>query len=318
MGQRHLSVNFRVAGGKAGKTNSRRSQSPAVKQIAYDSGKEMTSTRTGQVFNFTHKTEVTFSRTFAPKEVPAWKDDLSELWNKVEEREYRARKEPQVGRTGILAFPLEIPPEMRPHLIEEFVLEQLVSLGMIVSVNIHDIKTNPHVHLLMTMRKWDPVIQDFGLKERSWNKRENVIKWRHAWETKCNQYLELYSPKTKVTCKSFQSMGSKQIPTLHTGKCSKKKELYSNINEEIQAINLILLKPKQGFFKVYHIDQEVAPRLQNIKNILQEHEIKEQGKLKKIIARIQKLAGLQEQASLLEINKPAVSEDTDSVMSPSA
>lgn len=310
MGQKHLSINFRALGGRGKRAQSK---SPAVKQIAYDSGTKMTSTRTGQVFDFTRKTEVSFSSTFAPGDVPAWKNDLSELWNKVEEREYRARKEPQVGRTGILGFPLEIPPEMRPALIEEFVTEQFVSLGMIVSVHIHDIPTNPHTHLLMTMRKWEPAIEDFGLKERSWNKRENVIKWRNAWETKCNQYLELYSPKTKITCKSFQSMGSKQIPTLHLGTSVKKKELYTNINEEIHAINLILLKPIQSFFKVHQKDHEIAPRLNNIRNLLKENDVKEQGKLRKIIARIEKMAGI-ENKTISEANSVA----PEKMVSPSA
>lgn len=280
---KHLSINFRAVQSAKGQS--------VIKRIAYDSGKKIASSQTKQEFNYTKKShEVVFSATLGPENSPSFIDDLSQFWNKVEQREFRSRKDCQVARMAIIAFPVEIPAEIRPKLIEEYVQEQFVSLGMIVSIHIHDVKNNPHTHLLMTMRKWDPEKEDFGLKEREWNKKTFVTKWRNAWEEKCNEYLSIYSPKTKVSCRSFKELGLKKIPTLHKGNLSNKKNLHEQLNEIIVKINSILQQARQGtFFQFINLPETLTPLLEQIKMLLNRNDVKEKGKIGEIIVNLEKL-----------------------------
>ena len=50
-----------------------------------------------------------------------------------------------------------------------------------------------------------------------WNNKANCEKWRHAWETVQNKYLEMNDRTERVDLRSYARQGIDQIPTVHMG-----------------------------------------------------------------------------------------------------
>jgi hypothetical protein len=108
---------------------------------------------------------------FAPEDAPAWAKDCEQLWAKAAAAEKRA--DAQEARTLELSFPRAL---VRQDWIElaHRLGRLLIRHGMIVQIDIHcptacDGLSNPHAHLLATMRE----IDDSGfarLKARHWNR----------------------------------------------------------------------------------------------------------------------------------------------------
>ena len=103
------------------------------------------------------------------------------LWNACEAIE--RRKDSCVARELEVALPRELSLDAIIALVTGFVLEQLVSRGVVADVAIHqgparDGGTNPHAHILFTTR---PVLKDgsgFGKKDRGLERRETLAQWR--------------------------------------------------------------------------------------------------------------------------------------------
>ena len=80
--------------------------------------------------------EVQHCAIHAPIGAPSWVHDRAQLWNTVETGENRRNS--QLAREVTLALPVEIPNECRPKLLDGFVREAFVSLGMVADYAIHD------------------------------------------------------------------------------------------------------------------------------------------------------------------------------------
>jgi hypothetical protein len=85
-------------------------------------------------------------------------------------------------------LPRELTPEGMRALVRLFVRDQFVALGMVADVAFHHLTgTNPHAHILLTLRAWTE--QGFGLKRREWNERGLCLQWREAWARYANEAL---------------------------------------------------------------------------------------------------------------------------------
>jgi ATP-dependent exoDNAse (exonuclease V) alpha subunit len=113
-----------------------------------------------------------------------------ELWNAVELGEQR--KDAQLARDFTVALPTELSFEERLQLIQRFVDEEMIALGMIVDLAVHrpdrqSDRRNWHAHLLVTMRELNQ--GGFGKKVREWNQKSLLENWREKWATYTNQAL---------------------------------------------------------------------------------------------------------------------------------
>jgi hypothetical protein len=192
-----------------------RSDGNAVAAAAYRSGTRMTCARTGQVFNYTRKKEVTYRAILAPADSPAWVFERAQLANAIEAIE--TRKNAQLWREVEVALPKELTPEQHIQLLTEYVQEQFIKRGMVACVALHDKKTgNPHLHILLTLRDITPT--GFGAKRRDWNDKALVTQWREAWATACNAALEQAGSTERIDYRSNKDRGIDAPATQHLGR----------------------------------------------------------------------------------------------------
>ncbi len=190
----------------------------AVAAAAYRSGTRMTCQRTGQVFNYTRKKEVTYRAILAPTGSPDWVFERSKLANRIEATETRANS--QLWREVEVAVPVELTPEQHTQLLNDYVQEQFVDMGMVADICLHDKKTdrggNPHAHILLTLRNITP--DGFGAKRRDWNDKALVTQWREAWATACNDALAKAGSIERIDHRSNKDRGIDAPPTNHLGR----------------------------------------------------------------------------------------------------
>ena len=187
----------------------------AVAAAAYRSGTRMTCARTGQVFNYTRKKEVTYRAILAPTDSPAWVFNRAQLANAIEEIETRTNS--QLWREVEIALPLALTPEQHIQLLTEYVQEQFIERGMVACIALHDRKTgNPHAHILLTLR--DITLDGFGAKRRDWNDKALVTQWREAWATACNAALEQAGSTERIDHRSNKDRGIDAPATQHLGR----------------------------------------------------------------------------------------------------
>ena len=183
----------------------------AVAAAAYRSGSRMTCERTGQVFNYTRKKEVTYRAILAPLGSPDWVSDLSKLSNCIEAKEKRLNS--QLWREVEMALPLTLTPEQHIRLLNDYVQEQFIGRGMVASICLHAKKGNAHVHILLTLREITP--DGFGAKRRDWNDQALVTQWREAWSIHCNRLLP---DSEKIDHRSNKDRGIDAPATVHLGR----------------------------------------------------------------------------------------------------
>jgi len=185
----------------------------ATAACAYRAGEKITDDRTGQVFDYTRKKEVVYRQIFAPKNAPAWTADRSRLWNEAEQKE--GRKDAQVAREIEVSLPVELSLHQQTLLLERYVQTQFVKLGMVADVCIHNKPGNPHAHILLSTREISPA--GFGPKNRDWNSKEQLEKWRFEWASHTNRRLMISGFKTSIDSRSLQAQGIDRVPTVHIG-----------------------------------------------------------------------------------------------------
>jgi hypothetical protein len=212
----------------------------ATAAAAYRAGEKIKDNRTGQIFDYTRKKEVSYRRIFTPPNTPKWMKDREQLWNAVEQSE--TRKDAQVAREIEIALPIELPASQHIILLERFIHTQLTSKGMIADVVIHNKEGNPHAHILLTTRDINITQDGFGQKNRAWNSRAQLEEWREQWAKHCNRRLSIASSKSRIDHRTLNEQGIDRIPTVHVGaNChamdkrgitSKRKELNTYIKEK--------------------------------------------------------------------------------------
>lgn len=161
---------------------------------AYRAGDKIKDERTGELHDYTRKQNCAANGILLPEGAPAEFADRETLWNAVEKTEKRS--DAQLCRSFDMALPNEMSEELQEQLIQEFCKEQFADHGIISDWSIHRPKPrkgesrNDHAHVLTTMRDLDE--HGFGKKNRSWNDKDMLSKWREAWANKVNEYIDRY------------------------------------------------------------------------------------------------------------------------------
>lgn len=130
----------------------------AVAAAAYRAAARLTDARTGQVWDYSRKRAVTDSYVMAPAEAPAWVFDREQLWSRVELAE--RRRDAQTARELQVAIPRDLPRSAWGAFIAD-VAEPYLAVGAVADVALHEPRAadrgeQPHVHMLLTVRKLDP------------------------------------------------------------------------------------------------------------------------------------------------------------------
>lgn len=215
MGYYHLSVS--IIGRGTGRS--------AVACAAYRSGAILADNRYGRIHDYSSRRGIFQTGIDAPDQAPHWVRDRELLWNRVEAGE--RRKDAQLAREFVLAFPHQLDAEQRLELLHTFITEQITSRGLVADWAIHapnraGDERNWHAHVLTTMREIAP--SGFAAtKDRSLNATEQLVIWREAWADLQNKLLEqVHALDTSgqvvhVDHRSYLKQGIDLEPMLHMG-----------------------------------------------------------------------------------------------------
>jgi hypothetical protein len=125
----------------------------AVAAAAYRAGDKLMDERHRRAHDYRPRSGVAASFILTPPQASAWMADRQMLWNSCEAIE--GRKDSCVARELEVALPRELSLDAHIALVTGFVLEQLVTRGVVADVAIHqgparDGGSNPHAHILFT------------------------------------------------------------------------------------------------------------------------------------------------------------------------
>lgn len=175
-----------------------------IAAAAYASCSRLYNDYDGLIHDYTRKHGCLYSEVFLPQYAPEEWKDRQLLWEAVESVE--KTKGSRLARELVVALPSELSLDDWKSMLERFVREQGIDLGMCADVNIHDPYPpghNPHSHILFTMRpldehgKWQAKTQKEylckrGEEERGFTADEIKIAKTEGWE---KQYLYQFGEK---------------------------------------------------------------------------------------------------------------------------
>lgn len=226
----HFSV--QIIGRSAGRS--------ATAAAAYRAAEKIVDRTTGETWDFTRKRGVFGSAILAPSHAPTWAADRAELWNRVEGSE--TRKNSQLAREFDMAIPVELNEHDRIELVRDFVQNQFVDRGIVADVAFHDFDShNPHCHVMLTTR--EITSEGFGAKNRKWNDRTLIDRWRKEWGNYANRYLERAGLDVRIDHRSYETQGVDLIPSKHIGPAASTMERdgietrVGKINRRIESLN---------------------------------------------------------------------------------
>jgi len=180
----------------------------SVGKAAYNSGGKLNEN------DFTNKRGVVYSEIILPENAPAEFQDRSTLWNAVEKSEKRC--DAQTARDIDVALPIEFDRNEQIEIMREYIQDNFVRHGMIADFAIHDKGDgNPHAHILLTTRNVDK--NGFGKKNRDWNAKEYLQKWRENWSEICNERLHAKGLDERIDHRTLKAQGIDREPTIHIG-----------------------------------------------------------------------------------------------------
>lgn len=201
------------------KTVGRNQGKSIVAFAAYISGQKLHDDYYGLARDYSRRQDVRYSGIRLPKDAPSKFRNRQDLWNEVEIVE--KRKDARLAREIVLAFPREFTFAEQIALLEKYTITNFVQLGMIADFAIHDNrKGNPHAHILLTTRIVGPT--GFALKNRVWDKRENVALWRDQWAKSINEVFRRKGIEKRATPESYKLLGIDHFraPMKHMGKAA--------------------------------------------------------------------------------------------------
>ncbi|MBD0848748.1 conjugal transfer protein [Pectobacterium parmentieri] len=181
----------------------------SCRKAAYHNRSRITDDRTGNTYDFSHRTDLFHHQILAPVSAPAHIIESSAtLWNEVERVE--RQKDGQTARYFDVAIPCELSNQDKIKLVVEYCQKNFVDKGMIADIAFHDLNgENPHAHVMLTLK---PITADgFGKKERSWNDKKNVILWRESWSVIANRYLADAGSNERIDHRSIDAQHSEAL-----------------------------------------------------------------------------------------------------------
>ncbi|GKW26715.1 hypothetical protein PEC311524_43090 [Pectobacterium carotovorum subsp. carotovorum] len=181
----------------------------SCRKAAYHNRSKITDDRTGNTYDFSHRTDLFYHQILSPVSAPAHIIESSTtLWNEVERVE--RQKDGQTARYFDVAIPCELNNEDKIKLVVEYCQKNFVDKGMIADIAFHDLDSNnPHAHVMLTLK---PISADgFGKKERSWNDKKYVILWRESWSVIANRYLTAAGSNEHIDHRSIDAQHSEAL-----------------------------------------------------------------------------------------------------------
>ncbi|EDV5021453.1 conjugal transfer protein [Salmonella enterica subsp. enterica serovar Ball] len=174
----------------------------SVAKAAYHARTRITDDRIGQVFDFSHRTDLHGHIILAPVSAPSHiVESSSALWNEVERVE--RQQNGQTARYFDVAIPVELNNDDKKKLVAEYCQKNFVDKGMIADIAFHDLDSNnPHAHVMLTLKTITAT--GFGKKDRSWNDKKMMIQWRESWATMSNSYLETAGREERIDHRSLR------------------------------------------------------------------------------------------------------------------
>ncbi|AOR59248.1 MobQ family relaxase [Pectobacterium parmentieri] len=174
----------------------------SCRKAAYHSRSRITDDRTGNTYDFSHRSDLFHHQILAPASALSYITESSTaLWNEVERVE--RQKDGQTARYFDVAIPCELSNDDKIKLVVEYCQKNFVDKGMIADIAFHDLDSqNPHAHVMLTLK---PITAEgFGKKDRSWNDKSNVIKWRESWSVITNHYLAAAGSNERIDHRSIE------------------------------------------------------------------------------------------------------------------
>ncbi|ELY5258278.1 MobA/MobL family protein [Yersinia enterocolitica] len=181
----------------------------SCRKAAYHARCRITDDRTGNTYDFSHRSDLFHHQILAPVSAPSYITESSTaLWNEVERVE--RQKDGQTARYFDVAIPCELNNKDKIKLVLEYCQNNFVDKGMIADIAFHDLDSNnPHAHVMLTLK---PITAEgFGKKDRSWNEKKNVILWREAWSTLTNGYLEAAGTEERIDHRSIDAQHNEAL-----------------------------------------------------------------------------------------------------------
>ncbi|EAM8568523.1 conjugal transfer protein [Salmonella enterica] len=175
----------------------------SVAKAAYHARTRITDDRIGEVFDFSHRTDLHDHIILAPVSAPSHiVESSSALWNEVERVERQSNG--QTARYFDVAIPVELNNDDKKKLVAEYCQKNFVDKGMIADIAFHDLDgKNPHAHVMLTLKTITAA--GFGKKDRSWNDKKMMIQWRESWATMSNSYLEAAGSEERIDHRSLRT-----------------------------------------------------------------------------------------------------------------
>lgn len=215
---------YRFEANVIGRSGGKQSSRSVVFASAYRSGEKLKFEKEGTEADYSKKRGILDTGIIAPGKAPAWVYDRERLWNNVEEKENR--RDAQLARELLIAFPSELNDGQRREALTEFLTSEVVAKGMVADFAIHEPsrkgdERNYHAHVLLTMRSLD---QDgFGNKCRDWNSPAVLAEWREEWANTLNRTFARHritdasGELFKVDHRSYEDQGIEREPGVHLG-----------------------------------------------------------------------------------------------------
>ena len=186
----------------------------SVGSSAYRAGEKIKNQNDGETHDYSKRKDVAHTEVLLPENAPEWMSKREKLWNAVEKSE--KRKDARTAREIEIAIPAEIDREKQIELVRKYVKENFVSAGMIADFAIHDKGDgNPHAHIMLTTRE---VTHDgFAGKNREWNDKKLLEKWRENWATLTNEALKREGLSERIDHRTLADQGIGRSPQVHQG-----------------------------------------------------------------------------------------------------
>lgn len=175
----------------------------SVAKAAYHARCRITDERTGDTYDYSHRTDLYGHFILAPVNAPEHiVKDSTALWNEVESVE--RQQNGQTARYFDVAIPAELNNDDKKRLVLKYCQKNFVDKGMVADIAFHDLDSdNPHAHVMLTLKSISSA--GFGKKNRSWNDKKMVHVWRESWATMSNSYLDAAGSKERIDHRSLRS-----------------------------------------------------------------------------------------------------------------
>lgn len=195
-------MNFKIVKRSDGKSS--------VAKVAYHNRARLEDTRTGQVYDYSHRQDLAFHTILAPASAPAeLVADSGTLWSHIENLE--KRKDSQVCRSFDISLHNELTEQENIDLFLSFAKKSFIDKGMIADLAFHRGTNgdNFHVHGALSLREISA--SGFGKKNRDWNEHSLVEEWRKDWASMSNQALKAAGHKVRIDNRSLKAQQQEAI-----------------------------------------------------------------------------------------------------------